>query len=161
MRNITEMKVMMPEDDFEILFLPTVRVIGKETRCGGHLGNTALKLIEETFASEEWKTAQLLPKVIENDVDWMCDYNSRDNTFAFIHCFITPAGTPVPEGLVYRDIPETFCAKGVCGENENKTIERAAKAGYAVSYEPYLWNTEIIFPDVDKSCWLIPVKERE
>lgn len=157
MRRMEDIGEIRPGEGFEVFWLPAVRIIGKEARCGGPLGNTAPGLVAEAFASDAWQVALRLPRVIENHVDWMGDHDPADDTFSFVHCVIVPAGTPVPEGLVYRDLAETACGKGVDGESEQQTFARAAGAGYVENYGGNPWNIEVFFPEEDTSCWVVPV----
>jgi hypothetical protein len=61
MRNISEIKAY--EDEFELFELPAVRVIGKEARSGGALGNTAPALWGEVFGSNNSTIILGLPHV--------------------------------------------------------------------------------------------------
>lgn len=102
MRNISEIETFT--DAFELFIMPDVRIIGKETRCGGKLGNTAPEFLRELFISENYRVIKELPSLIPGVLfDWTCDFNPSDNTYSFIHCVVTKAGTAVPKGLVYRD----------------------------------------------------------
>lgn len=166
MRSISEIKAF--EEEFEILFIPKSRIIGKEARCGGALGNTAPALAERTINSIDWVTLKKLPHVMDYGCGWTCDYDASTDTFSYIVGFITPADTPVPEGFVYRDVAQTLCAKGLFGEDVNKTVERATEAGYITNWQSSPWNTEFYIDEEEQSppkedcipChWLVPVKQ--
>lgn len=167
MRNVSEICAF--EDDFELFHLPAVRIIGKEVRNGGELGNTAPTLWDEMYSSGNCDTLMELPQMVDNSLfGWTCEYDPKTNTFIYIVCAMTPAGTPVPDGFVYRDIPETVCAKGLFGEDVPQTIERAAKLGYVSNWEPYGWNAELYIREEEENppkdgCmpwhWLVPVKK--
>src|SRR5690554_2665002 len=166
MRRISEIKPF--EEEFESLVMPQSRIIGKEARCGGELGNTAPALAEKTINSPDWITLKNLPHVMEYSCGWTGDYDAKTDTFSYIVGFITPADTPVPDGFVYRDIAETLCAKGLFGENIDKTVERAKDAGFVTNWESCPWNAEFYIEEEEKNppkknCesyhWLVPVKK--
>ena len=115
MRNISEIKAF--EDEFELFELLVVRIIGKEVRSGGSLGNTAPALWGEVFSSGACNILFGLPHVVNGLYGWTCEYEAATDTFIYIVCAMTPAGTPVPDGFVYRDIPTTVVAKGLFGED--------------------------------------------
>lgn len=101
---------------------------GKEIRSGGNLGNTAPSLWDEVYASKEYIKMESLPQVLSKNLfGWTCEYDCETNTFVYLVCALTPVGTPVPDGFVYRDIPETFCAVGMYGESVDETVKRAAE----------------------------------
>lgn len=158
MNNLMDAKFFT--DEFELFSMPNIRIIGKETRCGGKLGNTAPKFMKALFESNDYQTLKELPSPLQGYLfDWTCDFDSSDNTYSFIHCAITTEGTQVPEGFAFRDVPATVCAKGAFGENMNKTIKRANKVGYTTNWGPYPWNAEYFVADQNKSHWFTPVKE--
>jgi predicted transcriptional regulator YdeE len=166
MRNISEIKPF--EHEFELFTLPAVRIIGKEARCGGALGNTAPALAEETLKPDIWNVLLQLPLVLKDGLGWTCDYDKQTDTFSYLVCVMTPAGTAVPDGFAYRDIPETICAKGLFGEDVPKTIERAKELGYVTNWEPYGWNAELYIEEEEENppktgcdtChWLVPVRK--
>lgn len=156
------------ETEFKMYHLPAVRIIGKEIRNGGSIGNTAPQLWGEMYGSGAMEQLKALPSVIEGcTFGWTCEYDAASDTFVYIVCVMTPAGTPVPEGMVYRDIPETDCAVGLYGESVPETVARANAAGYTTNWEPYGWNAELYLQAEEEDppkqgCtpwrWLVPVK---
>ena len=168
MKEFFEIKAF--EDKFEVYHLPKSRIIGKEVRNGGSIGNTAPILWREVFKSGAVDVLMALPHIHDKSMyGWTCDYDALTDTFIYIVCVLTPADTPVPEGFVYRDIPETLCAKGIYGEGMSETIELINKAGYTTNWEPYGWNAEMYINDEEENPpkqvnepwhWIVPVREK-
>jgi len=156
------------EEQVEICCLPASRIIGMETRSGGMLGNTAPALWDSIFKSGADQTLRSLPSLIpESLLGWTCEYDPANDTFVYMVCALTPAGTPVPDGFTYRDWPGTLCAKGLFGEDVGKTMERMKALGYSANWEVCPWNAELYLDaemeDPLKTCetpwrWLVPAK---
>lgn len=167
MRCISEIRPF--EDQFEVFHLPACRIIGLLARSGGKLGNTAPALWGEAYSSGRMDTLKALPSVIpQSTFGWTCEYDPETDTFAYIVCVLTSKDTPVPDGFIFRDLPETCCAKGLYGEDVMKTVERANAAGYGVNWEACGWNAELYLADEENQppkadCtpweWLVPVKK--
>lgn len=167
MKEFSEIKAF--DDEFELYHLPKVRIIGKETRNGGALGNTAPALWDAAFQSGAYDHLKKLPHVLRDSLfGWTCEYDATTDTFVYIVCAVTPADTPVPEGYSYRDIPETVCAKGLYGETVQQTIERARTAGYVPNWDSYGWNAECYLDAEEQQPpkqtdmpwhWIVPVKK--
>ncbi|MHC1695952.1 MAG: GyrI-like domain-containing protein [Eubacteriales bacterium] len=165
MRHISQIKAF--EDDFELFELPAVRIIGRQVKSGGALGNTAPALWGEVFGSEDCGTLLSLPHIVPDGLyGWTCEPDG--DTFIYIVCAMTPADTAVPEGFIFRDIPATVCAKGLFGEDIPSTIERAKSLGYVTNWEPYGWNAELYIHAEEENppkqgCnpwhWLVPVRK--
>ena len=157
------------EDNVEIFRLPKARVIGKEIRNGGSIGNTAPALWNEVYASGQMEVLMRLPHILNNSTyGWTCDYDAETDTFIYIVCVLTPADTPVPEGFIFRDIPETLCAKGLYGESMAETIGRIHENGYTTNWEPYGWNAELYIQEEEENPpkpvdtpwhWIVPVRK--
>lgn len=169
MREFAEVKAF--DDTFQIYHLPKARVIGKEVRNGGTIGNTAPALWDEVFSSGTADILRTLPHILKDSLyGWTCDYDPQTDTFIYMVCALTPADTPVPDGFTYRDIPETLCAKGLYGEDMGKTLERINDSGCEPNWEPYGWNAELYLDaeeerppmQVDTPWhWVIPVRMKE
>ncbi|WP_167957072.1 effector binding domain-containing protein [Anaerosporobacter faecicola] len=169
MKEIVEIKPFTTE--FELVHLPACRIIGKEIRNGGKLGNTAPKLWDEVYSTNVHSVLEKLPHLISKDLfGWTCEYDSETDTFIYIVCALTPMDTKVPDGFTYRDIPETICAKGLYGEDVGQTLQRAEKVGYQANWEKpgCGWNAEMYFHEEEENPpmesatqwhWLIPVVE--
>ena len=158
-------------DEFAVYSLPASRAIGKEVRNGGALGNTAPALWGETIQSGAMDALLALPQLIPGATyGWTCDYDAPTDTFIYMVCVLASAGTPVPEGFAYRDIPETACAVGLYGENMDKTLDRVKESGFVTNWEPYGWNAELYLPEEESNPpkpsdspwhWLVPVRRAE
>lgn len=167
MRNFPEIKAF--EDEFEVFELPASRLIGLEARNGGALGNTAPALWGQAFESGAMDALKALPQVLEGGTyGWTCEYDPSTDTFVYIVCVLTPAGTPVPEGFIYRDVSATLVAKGLYGESVAQTVERANVLGYGTNWEACGWNAELYLQaeedappkQVDTPWhWLVPVRK--
>ena len=91
------------DDHLEIYHLPASRIIGVEARSGGKLGNTAPALWDSVFKSGKDKVLRALPSLIpESLMGWTCEYDPATDTFVYMVCAITPAGTEVSEGADHR-----------------------------------------------------------
>jgi len=175
-RGINEMKAHHKE--FEIFKVPASRLIGKEKSLPLHGAGPlpARPFWEECFASEEWeKTIRVLPQVIpESNFGWTCDYVPATDTFSYLCSVLTPAGTPVPEGWQFRDVPETLAAVGLWGD---RLMEDVVPKLQAMGFEPAWgdagcgWNAELYLhkekvedqpPDGNaQGCrWVVPCKKR-
>ena len=159
------------DDTFGIFHLPQARVIGKEVRNGGSIGNTAPALWNAVFSSGDAEILRTLPHILKDSLyGWTCDYDPQTDTFNYMVCALTPADTPMPAGFVYRDIPETLCAKGLYGEDMGKTLEHIRDTGYETNWEPYGWNAELYLDAEEENLpkqintlwhWLVPVSKNE
>lgn len=171
MKSIREIKAFT--DELEIVEMPDVRIIGREVRNGGALGNTAPQMWDSVYGSQDHVIMEALPQVVSQDMfGWTCDYDPKDDTFSYIVCAMTPSGTPVPGGFWYRDIPAATCALGIFGESVEKTLERAGEMGYVNDWNApgHGWNAEAYFHEEELKPpkavgtpwhWLVPVSRRE
>ena len=94
----------------EIRAFPATRVIGKQVTCG--LGedaeNPGPALWDSMFTDGSLEYLMNLPQRATPDRDnvgWMGEYDPASNTYIYIAGILAEAGTPVPSGYVYRDIP--------------------------------------------------------
>lgn len=130
----------------EFYHLPAVRIIGREVRSGGQLGNTAPQLWGEMYASGAMDTLFSLPQIVDKcTFGWTSDYDPATDTFCYMVCVMTPADPPVPDGMTGRDIPATDCAVGLFGEDVMQTVARVESVGYAPNWELCPWNAEVNF----------------
>ena len=166
MQSVSEIRPF--DDRLEVYHLPASRIIGVKARSGGMLGNTAPALWDSVLESGVDQTLRSMPSLIsESLLGWTCEYDPETDTFVYMVCALTPAGTPVPDGFTYRDWPETLCAKGLFGEDVGQTCERMQSLGYAANWELCPWNAELYLDaemaNPPKQCdtpwhWLVPVK---
>lgn len=166
MRSVSEIRPF--EEILEIYHLPAFRIIGVEARSGGKLGNTAPALWDSVFKSGKDQTLRSLPSLIpESLMGWTCEHDPETDTFVYMVCTITPAGTEVPEGFTFRDWPETLCAKGLFGEDVGQTCERIRPLGYTINWDICPWNAELYMDEEEANPpkqsetpwhWLVPVK---
>ena len=166
-------ELAQPAKELHMIRIPAARIIGRETRNGGKLGNTAPALWDAVYAGQDHVVLEALPKAGHQELfGWTCEYDPATKTFVYLVCALTPAGTPVPEGFAYREIPTTLCAVGLYGESVNKTLKRAAEQGYVANWsaDGCGWNAEMYFsaeeanpPKQTKSPWhwLVPVRAAE
>lgn len=167
LRDISKIKPF--EEELDLYYLPKVRIIGKEVRNGGALGNTAPALWDDVFRTGENEILRSLSHFLGDCLfGWTCDYEPETDTFSYIVCAMANADTPVPEGFVYRDIPETICAKGLYGEDMSHTLERIEAMGYTTNWETYGWNAELYIDAEEEKPpkqvdtpwhWLVPVRK--
>ena len=165
-------------EQFGVFQLPASRVIGMERRfkLGGSEELLARPLWDEAFASELWKTVQALPQLIPNsNCGWTCDSDAETDTFSYLSAVLCPAGTPVPEGCQFRDIPPTKVAAGLWGDDMQKVIKRMKKLGFVTNYEAEDcgWNAELYFLEEHDSSkrrgkgniqgcrWLVPCRPKK
>lgn len=167
MKNFSEIRAF--DDEFDVFYLPKTRIIGKEIRNGGSIGNTAPSLWQDVYGSGAVEVLKALPHILNDSLyGWTCEYDAQTDTFIYIVCALVTEDTPVPDGYVFRDIPSTLCAKGLYGEGMQETIERITKLGYAPNWEPYGWNAELYIQAEEDNPpkqvetpwhWIVPVKK--
>ena len=162
---------------FSIFLLPTSRAIGMEERHKLHGGPELVAAPQwvSAFGSELWKTVQALPQLIPGSAfGWTCDYDAESDTFSYLVSVLCPAGTPVPEGCQFRDVPPTHAAVGLWGDDLHKVIKRVKRRGYVTHYkdEGCEWNAELYFGEEkanpprrpkanEAGCrWMVPCKPK-
>jgi predicted transcriptional regulator YdeE len=175
-RDIAEAKAAQKE--LEIFKMPACRVIGKEASLPLHGEDPmpAHPLWEACMKSGDWKMLMALPQVIkEKDscLGWTCDYVAATDTFSYLVSALTPAGTPVPEGCQFRDVPETLVAVGAWGDEIGDIAGRLKDMGLEAAWgvAGCGWNAELYFfteqenppPNGNKvGCrWMVPCKRAQ
>ena len=166
MKNIHEIKPFVEEQEF--FLMPEVRIIGIEGRCKLHTGSNA-DVMEVWQRFDETVTAKLdiLPRAMPNALlGWTGDCPEGSDTYSYIISAICPADTPVPEGLVYRDLPASYVAKGRYGDGLNDVVNTFTSKGFLTCYIDLPWNAELYLDDEEnnppiKDChqpfrWLVP-----
>ena len=165
-KNISEIKPFVEEQ--EIFIMPEVRIIGKAYRCNFQWEEGEVGAIWDSFGEAE-ESLNALPRVVSNAyLAWTGESPGMDDNkdYTYMPAIICPAGTPVPEGLDYRDLPASYVAKGEYGNSMNAVIDKFASNGFVTCYTDLGWNAEFYFNDEDesppvKNCqqpfrWLVP-----
>lgn len=95
-----------------IFEMPPARFIGiRHNHMPGKKGRKQLgDFLSYTFQSKTWNDVVLnLPNMICGEAsDFTCEYVPETDSFSFIVGVFSPAGTSVPEGLDYREVPATL-----------------------------------------------------
>ncbi|WP_058302969.1 effector binding domain-containing protein [Gorillibacterium timonense] len=143
--------------EVEIFEMPTMKLVGRETRCGGpdFLRNKANELWEIILEDGSFEVIKRLPSIIPGAImAWTGNYTEEDHTFSYIIGKFVPSDTPVPKGFTGRILPETFIAKGIYGQ-EYSMIDVYKSWGYTQNYDLFGWNAEVAFEDdPDEPDWL-------
>jgi predicted transcriptional regulator YdeE len=143
MKKINELKANINE--VEIFEMPEVKLIGKEIRCGGVLGNRAPELWDICIKDGSLDVIKALPSVVPNALlGWSGNYTEEDKLFSYIVGVFTSADTVVPKGFAWRSLPATLVAKGIYNTGYSM-VEVYKKMGYTQNYELRGWNSEIYF----------------
>ncbi len=171
-RAISQIKAF--ENNFEIFVMPAVRVIGKELIVAYKKKSPVPAFVDKFIVSDEWKTFENLPKIVsDSSFGWTCDYVPETDSFSYLVSTLTPAGTPVPDGFVYRDLQPTLVAKGLYGDSIAHIIKEMKKLGYRTNWDSPTcdWNAELYLREEElnppvKDCkeechWLVPCKKEE
>lgn len=164
-KNISEIKSFV--DEQEIFIMPETRIIGIEARCKLHAGNDDVMALWNSFGDAEAATLKSLPKVIPNALlAWTGSCPEGSDTYSYIISAACPAGTAVPDGFSYRDIPASYVAKGEYGDSINDVIKKFTPNGFMTYYTDLGWNAELYLDDEEenppkKDCpqpfrWLVP-----
>lgn len=136
-KNISELIARSPEEH-EIFYMPDARIIGSVHRC--------------TFEDD---SAGVSP----HQEYWGGNY------YTYMPGVICPANTPVPDGLDFRDLPASFVAKGIYGDQANMmdVITNIKQLGFTTCYMALGWNVKLFLGDDEKTkrsntpCrWLVP-----
>lgn len=154
MKHIREMAANI--DQVVIFEMPEMKLIGRETRCGGpdFLSGKAEELWEIILEDGSFETIRHLPSIIPGAMmAWTGNYTEEDRTYSYIIGKFVPSDTPVPKGFTGRVLPETLVAKGIYGQ-EYSMISIYKSWGYTQNYELFGWNAEVVFDsDPDPHDW--------
>lgn len=121
--------------------MPSARFIGiKHHHLPGKKGKARLtEFLEAVFASDAWTDGVLsLPNIIGDELcDFTCEYDKRTDSFSFIVGVFTPAGTPVPQGMDFRDVSATLVLVAKKGRKGSRLLD-----GFEVNFGPpgYPWQ---------------------
>jgi hypothetical protein len=173
-RDIREAKAFQTE--FEIFKMPACRVIGKERSLPLHGEDPlpAQSIWEELMKLGNLERLGVLPQVVpDSNFGWTCDYVAETDCFGYLASVVTPAGTPVPEGFQFRDVPETLVAVGKWGDEIGDIVERLKARDFEAAWgvAGCGWNAELYLkmelenppPTGNKvGCrWVVPCKRKE
>lgn len=118
--------------ELELFQMPDVRVIGKAitSKCNGE--ENPIPAFWSKYFDDGWnKVIDSLPRVIPNTmVGWTGNYIAETDSFTYIVGVVTPAGTLVPVGCDYRDLPASTVAKGILNESIDETVIKLRELGY-------------------------------
>lgn len=160
MKKINELVANVHE--VEICDMPELKLIGREIRCGGVIGNRAPELWGICIEDGSLEVMKQLPSIIPNSIlGWTGNYTEEDKSYSYIIGVFVSVETPVPRGFAFRILPPTLVAKGIYNEGYSM-IETYKKMGYTQNYELRGWNAEIYFSeDPDRSKWtnISPVRK--
>ncbi|GEM_PF-4245429 len=156
------------EEEFELLEMDAVRIIGLEIACSDPKGQEAALIWNDLLGTKAHEQLVALPDVLNGEALFGFMVNPKaDGSFTYLLGAMTPAGTAVPEGFAYMDLPGGTVAKGCFGDSLTKTIERIKEKGFAPNWTPFTWNAEMFFQAEDEQYgdtnlmprrWIIPVK---
>lgn len=167
MKNIQELTLTLPEER-EIFIMPDVRIIGIARKCTFESDGQGITPHED-YWNEFFSYNSVisgLPQVIKDSmVCWTGDSPKGSNYYTYMPGVICPAGTPVPNGLDYRDLPASYVAKGVYGDESNMAdvFNFFKPLGFTTYYTDLGWNAKLFLGDNEKKnhynspCrWLVP-----
>ena len=149
---------------YEMFLMPDVRIIGKAYRCTFDPDATPwLKFWDEYNAIKP--TISALPKLFEGGmICWTGDSCAGSDHYTYMPSVVCPAGTPVPEGLDYRDLPASYVAKGEYGDDIDAVVGKFMLNGFVTCYTDLGWNAEL-YTDAEQMNptaldeglrWLVP-----
>jgi len=99
--------------NFQFRSLPALRVIGKAVHPKMDMKENPIPAFwEKCFSDGTFKVLSELPAehVDKDYVGLMCDWGEGQETWTYICGMLLAAGTPVPEGFDYKDIPAATAA---------------------------------------------------
>jgi len=163
MKALREIKPFVAEQ--EIFTMPNVRIIGKAYRCTFSWQETPWQKIWDEFGAVG-ETLKQLPKILENGfISWTGDSPEGSAHYTYMPAVICPEGTPVPEGLDFRDLPASYVAKGEYGDAVGGVVAKFLPQGFATCYTDLGWNAELYLHDEEENPpapdgtpfrWLVP-----
>ena len=164
MKNINVIKPFV--DEQEIFIMPEIRIIGLEGRCKLNCGNDDVMALWEKADDEFFAKLESLPRAIPDAVlGWTGNCPEGSDTYSYIISVACPAGTTVPNGCAYRDLPASYVAKGEYGDDIGGVISKFTPYGFTTCYTDLGWNAELYLSDEEdnppkQNCspfrWLVP-----
>ena len=163
-KDIYELAADMNEQ--ELFMMPDVRIIGKAYRCtfeADMAGQSPHQKYWGEFLAFR-SVIDTLPCIIKGSmVCWTGDCPKGSNYYTYMPGVICPAGTPVPEGLDYRDLPASVVAKGAYGNEVDDVISKFRPLGYSTCYTDLGWDAKLFLDEdeisqhLNSPCrWLVP-----
>ena len=165
MKSVNEIKAFVEEQ--EIFIMPEVRIIGIKGCCKLHIGNNDVMETWQRFDDSVTAKLENLPRAMPKALlGWTGDCPEGSDTYSYIISVMCPAGTPVPEGLDYRDLPSSYVAKGEYGDDTGGVISKFTTKGFVTCYTDLGWNAELYLDEEENNppktdCpqpfrWLVP-----
>ena len=150
----------------EIFMMPDVRMIGKAHICifeNDAEGKSPHDSYWSDFLALE-PVFERLPRVIKNAVVcWTGDSPLGSNLYTYMPGVICPAGTAVPAGFDFRDLPASYVAKGIYGDEVIDVIHKFLPLGFTTCYTDLGWNAKLFLNEdeirrhLNTPCrWLVP-----
>lgn len=167
MKGIHELGLTSPEEH-EIFIMPDVRIIGIAHKCmfeNDSLGITPHEDYWNEFLAHSVIIGKLPLVIKDSMLCWTGDSPEESNYYTYMPGVICPAGTPVPNGLDYRDLPASYVAKGIYGDERNMTdvYNYFKPLGFTTCYTDLGWNAKLFLSGSEKEnhhnspCrWLVP-----
>jgi Integron-associated effector binding protein len=110
-------RILPFEDRFRIFQMPAVRLVGRSIRDTLYSNPSPCPSFwSEYFARGFHLVTDSLPRAIPNRMAWFGEYSPETNQYTYMICVACPAGTPVPDGFEYRDVPAALVAHGATNE---------------------------------------------
>ncbi len=143
-------------EKIEFVFLPNVRIIGREVPCSlsPDAENPVPALWEASFADGTIDMLKKLPLAVPGcTIGWMGDVQGQD--YRYIAGVIAQPDTPIPQSMQFRDLSACDVAKGyIHGNLQNGDVYVNAHTltleGIAASQRQYDysfgWSAEV-YPD--------------
>ena len=119
-------------DALEYFSLPAARVIGKSIRSpmGASAPNPIPSFWDEFLADGCKKAVYALPRLAPGLLGFMDDFDAAGGTFRYTIGVLCPAGTPVPESYVCRELSAATVSKGKYGEWMDECRPAWTRDGY-------------------------------
>lgn len=136
----------------ELLNLPACRMIGIKVLNGGG-ENPVHALWEKCFGENTFKVLEAYAAVIDYWIGWMGEYDPQTTRFTYIAGLLLPAGTPVPDGFDFRDLPACVVGNGFINvdfdysRSHDLTVRGISENGYAPDYSCG-WSAEAYARDL-------------
>lgn len=105
------------ENRLRFFQLPETRLIGKSIRHTDETDVSPIPSFWTEYYEKYYTVVSALPQIIKTNIAWFGDYEPATKQFTYMICVICPAGTPVPDGFEYRDMPAMTVAHGTASQN--------------------------------------------